>query len=121
MVALLLAAGCAAGQSRDLSAAAADVLQKDVAAMASAARAGDGTRLQAAYAQLRKDVANGRANGSVSPTRAAQVLTAASVVAADVPAPAPKATVSPTPKPVVKAPAPAPRKHKRERHEKHDD
>lgn len=122
-LAVVLLAGCGA-QSRDLSADAASLLQKDVAAMRSAARAGDGTALQAAYAQLRQDVLAGRSAGSVSPTRAAQVLTAAAAVAADVPAPAPKPTPTVSPaavKPVVKAPAPAPRKHHREKHEKHDD
>ena len=119
----LLLAGCGAAQSRDLSADAAGVLQKDVAAMASAARAGDGAAVAKAYALLRQHVSAGRADGSVSPTRAAQVLTAAAAVAADVPAPAPapKPTVSPAAKPVVKAPAPAPRKHHRGKHEKHDD
>lgn len=123
LVALLLA-GCGA-TSTDLSSSRASVLQDDVAAMSAAARNGDGAGVAAAYARLRRDVAAGKADGSISPTRAAQVLTAAAAVAADVPAPVPVVTPSPTPsptaRPVVRQPAPEPKKHRGKHRDKHDD
>lgn len=78
----LLVAGC--GRNEDLSAAAASVLQRDVAAVAAAARAGEPVALNAALARLRTDVAQRRSAGQLSAARATRILDAAARVALDV-------------------------------------
>lgn len=120
----LALAGCAGSSARsDLSASAASVLQRDAAVLAAAARAHDGLRVQAAVAALRRDVEAQRARQGLSAERADRVLSAAALVAADVPPPAP--TPAPTPVPVATtrppapapAPAPAPKKRHHDKHE----
>lgn len=78
----LVVAGC--GRNEDLSAPAAPVLQRDVAAVAAAARAGEPVALNAALARLRTDVAQRRSAGQLSAARATRILDAAARVALDV-------------------------------------
>jgi hypothetical protein len=91
-VALVLVAGC--GSGTDLSASAEALLKKDAAAVAAAARSGDGAAVQAAVAKLKADLAAQVDSGGVSAQRADRVLAAAARVASDVPAP--KVTPTPT-------------------------
>ena len=93
---VLTACGSAPARS-DLSAAAASLLQKDTATMTAAARAGDGSAVQAALVTLRRDVAAQRTSGGLSAARADRVLAAAAQVAADVPAPVASPAPAPTP------------------------
>lgn len=111
--------GCG-GPGSGLSASAATVLQKDAAALAAAARAHDGVRVQAALAVLRRDVAAQRAKQALSAERADRVLGAAVLVAADVPAPVVTAKPEVTTPPPAPAPAPA-RKKKHGHSEDHGD
>jgi hypothetical protein len=96
---VLLTAAC--GSTVSLSATAAPVLQKDAAALAVAARAGDQARFLSALALLRSDVSRERAGGQLSAARANRILDASIRVAADVtPAPAtatPTTATTPTP------------------------
>ena len=95
LVGAVLLSGCGGGGGSahsDLSAAAATLLQKDTAALAVAARAGNGSAVQAALATLRRDVTAQRAQDGLSAARAAQVLAAAAQVAVDVPLPSPSAS-----------------------------
>lgn len=103
LVGTVLLSGCGGGSPHsDLSAAAATLLQKDTAALAVAARAGNGSAVQAALATLRRDVTAQRAQDGLSAARAERVLAAAGQVALDVPVPArtaapvPAATLTPT-------------------------
>lgn len=103
LVGTVLLSGCGGGSPHsDLSAAAATLLQKDTAALAVAARAGNGSAVQAALATLRRDVTAQRAQDGLSAARAERVLAAAGQVALDVPvsartaAPVPAATLTPT-------------------------
>lgn len=106
----VLLVGCGASPSTDLSASAATVLQKDAAALAAAARAGNGSAVRAAVAQLRTDVAAQRAHDGLSAARAARVLAAAAQIAADVPVPVP--AVKPAVTPTATPEQPKKRKHK---------
>lgn len=93
VLAAVLLAGC--GGTTDLTSSAASVLKRDADVLTAAARAGDGTGVQAALAVLRRDVAAQQKSGELTSARAQRVLTAAMTLARDVPAPVP--TVSPTP------------------------
>ena len=95
---VVLLAGCGSSGGGD------SVLQRDAAGLADAARAGDPVAVQAALAQLRKDVAAEQAAGTVTADRAHQVLAAAAAVAADVSLPTPGVTFSPTPSPAAPKP-----------------
>lgn len=83
-------AGCGSStpSTKDLSPAAASVLQKDSAALATAARSGNRTGVLAALAVLKRDVAAQQSTHGLSVDRATRVLSAAAMVAGDVPAPA---------------------------------
>ena len=105
-----LLAGCGNGTSSDLSGAAASLLQRDADALATAARLGDGTAVQAALATLRRDVAAQQAGGGLSAARAQRVLAAGTAVATDVPAPKPTVSARPV---ATKTPAPAPARRKK--------
>ena len=89
-------AGCGSStpSAKDLSPAAASLLQKDAAALAAAARSGDRTGALAALAVLKRDVAAQQNTQGLSAERATRVLSAAAVVVGDLPAPA--QTVAPT-------------------------
>lgn len=93
-LALSVLTGC--GSDEDLSAAAERVLQADVKAVETAARAGNRAGLQSALARLRTHVEEQQAKGEVSQERAARILAAGARVALDVglPRPAPVATPS---------------------------
>ncbi|BEP14114.1 hypothetical protein acdb102_24250 [Acidothermaceae bacterium B102] len=97
----------ACGATPSLSATAAPVLQKDAAALSTAARAGDRTAIAAALAALRADVAHQRAAGHLSAARSIQILAAGDRVAADAPAPSPPSSSSPTPQPGVSRSTPS--------------
>lgn len=124
-----LLVGCG-GSSAGLSKSAEAVLQRDAAALASAALSGDGAAVSSALARLRSDLEAQQRSGDVSVARAERVLTAAMAVVEDVSAPV-QPTVGPTPAPtvtsapVVRSPAPSresePRKGKgKDGEEKHD-
>lgn len=74
----------ACGSQSDLSAAAGQVLQRDAAAVAAAARTGNAGLVNAALTRLRTDVAQRRAAGQLSAARATRILDAGARVALDV-------------------------------------
>lgn len=104
----MLAAGCAAlllggcgSSGGDLDSSAAALLQRDVAAVETAARRGDRTATERALAVLSRHVQERRAAGEISAERASRVMAAASAVGRSVPAARPS--------PAVKSPSATPR------------
>lgn len=104
VVGALTGCGRSTPNAKDLTPAAALVLQRDAAALATAARSGNRTGVLAALAVLRRDVAAQQTAHGLSADRATLVLSAAAVVANDVPVPTRTATPA---VPVSTPPAPA--------------
>ena len=113
LVGALAGCGSATPSAKDLSPAAASLLQKDAAALAAAARSGDRTGALAALDVLKRDVAAQQSTQGLSAERATRVLSAAAVVVGDLPAPTVAPTVS------VSAP-PANGKHGKGEHKSED-
>jgi hypothetical protein len=119
--ALVALTGAACGSQPELGAAAAQVLQQDVADVRAAAKSGDQPRTAAALGKLRGDVAAQGAAGHLSAARAARILDAGARVALDVsaggsagvPTTVPVAPViSPAASPTAPAPVPKAPEHK---------
>lgn len=94
----LLLTGCGSGDGmseRGLTAAAADALQADVAALVAGIEAEDGARARDALKELRAEVARQLEAGEITQPRAAAVYAAAEAVALP-------------PMPVVRTPTPTP-------------
>ena len=100
--ALIGVVSCGGGH-RDLTDAAARVLQHDVNGITAAATAGDAGRVQLALQQLWADVAREQQHGGLSPARAARILAAGTRVGFDVSGPP---SAGPTP-PATPPTAPA--------------
>jgi hypothetical protein len=99
VMAAVTLAGCGSEQP-EISQAAVDVLDKDVEAIADAARADDATAVGEAIGRLREHVDEQITAGQLSEGRAARILAAATRVAVDVGAPAPTVVISRVPVPV---------------------
>lgn len=98
--ATLVLTGCGSGDGlsdRGLTAAAADALEADVAAVVAGLEAKDGARARDALKELRAEVDRQLAAGDITPPRAAEIRAAADAL------PLP-------PMPVVRPPAPTPTK-----------
>ncbi len=113
LVGALAGCGSSTPSAKDLSPAAASLLQKDAAALAAAARSGNRTGALAALAVLKRDVAAQQSTHGLSADRATRVLSAAVVVVGDLPAP----TVAPA---VPVSAPPASGKHGKGEHKSED-
>ena len=107
---LLGLVSCGTGH-RDLSDAAARVLQHDVNGVTAAASAGDPKRVEAALQQLRVDVARQHQDGELSAARAARILAAGARIRLDISGP-PTPSPRPTPGEVPRTPPATDRQHR---------